>query len=271
MNIENLKQNNITKTKPNTCCCQGLGQTYENLSQIENPKTNKTQTNPETLKKIENYAKTLNISNISYANNINQYYLKNTNTEYTNAIILTIEMDQKILEAGAGNTAQEYNDQLYYKFGNITYQISDYIRNLGYQTLVAHPKEDLIDFSKIGEKAGLGAIGKSGLLISPEHGPKQKISAILVKIENLPIKANHYTWIKEYCTYCRRCVKFCPQNAIKDSKTNTNEKLDSNKCIGCTQGCTECIKTCPFYNKGYNETKEKYEKIKSRKNINKND
>ena len=43
-------------------------------------------------------------------------------------------------------------------------------------------------FSQLGQKAGLGCIGQSGLLISPELGPRQKISAIFVSIANLPIK-----------------------------------------------------------------------------------
>ena len=35
--------------------------------------------------------------------------------------------------------------------------------------------------------------------------------------------------------------------------------------IGCSEGCTECIKACPFYEKGYNKVHEKYKKIKNKK------
>ena len=33
-------------------------------------------------------------------------------------------------------------------------------------------------------------------------------------------------------------------------------------CIGCSEGCTECIQACPFYKKGYDAVFEKYENIK---------
>ncbi|MBX7077209.1 MAG: 4Fe-4S binding protein [Methanobacteriaceae archaeon] len=265
MNINELIQDNISKTpEQGGCCCGGLGKSYPDTSKIENPKTNNDEISAEFLDELEKYVKKLGILHIGYLNDLEKHHLNNPEYDYNNAIVLTIEMDERILEEGAGDIAQEYNDQLYEHFGNLTYQVSDYIRKEGYKTLVAHPYEEIVDFSKLGEAAGLGAIGKSGLLISPEHGPKQKISAILVKIENLPEREYKYQWIRKYCDYCGRCVKFCPQKAIIDFKTMNNISFDSSKCIGCSQGCTECIKTCPFYNKGYIETRKKYDKIISR-------
>ena len=80
-------------------------------------------------------------------------------------------------------------------------------------------------FSQLGEIAGLGCIGQSGLLISPELGPRQKISAIFVSITNLPVRDNNkFSWITDYCDKCGKCIKACPEKAIIEKKHVMVEK-----------------------------------------------
>ncbi|MFH1287509.1 MAG: DUF362 domain-containing protein, partial [bacterium] len=43
---------------------------------------------------------------------------------------------------------------------------------------------------------------------------------------------------KEKCTLCKRCISWCPGNAI--SLTQTNAQIDQAKCIG----CGECLSIC---------------------------
>ncbi len=106
--------------------------------------------------------------------------------QYSNAIVLTMEMDKEIIETPPGIEAQKLNDSAYKKLGDISYKLSDYLRENVYETEVAHPYGGLVKFSQLGQKAGLGWIGQSGLLISPDLGPRQKISAIFVSVVNLP-------------------------------------------------------------------------------------
>ena len=66
----------------------------------------------------------------------------------------------------------------------------------------------------------MGFIGKSGLLITPESGPRQKISAIFASIENLPVKEdNEHAWIPDYCEKCGKCIKACPEKALIETET----------------------------------------------------
>lgn len=62
-------------------------------------------------------------------------------------------MYDKILESEIGAEAEAANNELYENFGNITYFISDYLREKGFETCVAHPREEKINFSKIAERA----------------------------------------------------------------------------------------------------------------------
>jgi epoxyqueuosine reductase QueG len=179
-----------------------------------------------------------------------------------------MEMDKEIIEAKPGPEAQKLNDSAYKKLGNMSYKLSDYFRKQDYSTEVAHPNSGIIKFSQLGEKAGLGWIGQSGLLISPELGPRQKISAIFVSVTNLPTNENNeHSWITDYCEKCGKCIKACPEKALLEKETCYGEKetvFVQDLCIGCNQGCTSCIEKCPFEEKEYTHIKNRFDKMNSK-------
>lgn len=73
----------------------------------------------------------------------------------------------------------------------------------------------------LAEKAGLGGIGFSGLLITPNFGPRVRFASVLTTASLEPDEE-----CKEYlCEDCEKnCVKACPVNAISE------EGVDVKKC-----------------------------------------
>ena len=59
--------------------------------------------------------------------------------------------------------------------------------------------------------AGLGQIGASGALLTPEHGPHQRQIALITNAE-LPGDALYHG--KDLCTHCGNCHAQCPMTAI---------------------------------------------------------
>jgi epoxyqueuosine reductase len=57
--------------------------------------------------------------------------------------------------------------------------------------------------------AGLGWIGKSCLLITPEHGPRVRLATVLT---NAPLRSG--TELPNRCGDCRKCVEVCPVGAF---------------------------------------------------------
>ncbi len=249
--------------EPEDMGCEGIEHTDE--SHISNPDKPKDIAEGEFIKEFEKYAHSLGIKSIGYTLLTPDMMIEDKYIQYPNAIVLTMEMDKKIINATPGAEAKELNDLLYEKFGNLTYKLSDYLRKNGFATGVAHPDSDLVNFSPLAEKAGLGFIGKSGLLITPELGPRLKISAIFVSIANLPVKDdNEHSWIPDYCDKCVKCAISCPENALIQRKTCFGGKemeFIQRLCIGCSQGCTYCIANCPFDKKGYEAVKNKFDKM----------
>ncbi len=256
-----------TKSRENDTGCCGTIE-LPDLSRVENPDNPKFIAADDFMQKFENYAHSLGINSIGYTQMTPDLLIKDKFIQYPFTIVLTVEMGMDIIETAPGTDAQDLNNTAYVKTFILTTKLSDYLRKNGYATEVAHPEGGIVNFSALGQKAGLGYMGKSGLLITPEFGPRVKVSAIFVSIANLPSKEdNKQTWIPEYCDKCNKCIKSCPYEALIEKESCCGGKeveLVKKNCIGCSQGCTYCIEGCPFYLKGYEEVKNKFDKMNAK-------
>ncbi|MDO9044963.1 MAG: reductive dehalogenase domain-containing protein [Methanobacteriaceae archaeon] len=254
------------ETDDSGCGCGDVE--YPDQSQVNNPENAEFLASEDFIKEFESYTKSLGISSIGYTQITSDLLIKDKFIPYPHTIVLTMPMSEDIIATAPGEEAQELNNAAYAKLGEISYKISDYLRKNGYNTQVAHPYEGMVNFSPLAQKAGLGWIGKSGLLMTPELGPRLKISAIFVSIANLPVKSeNKYSWISDYCNRCSNCVKACPEKALLEKETccgNNETELVQKLCIGCSQGCTYCIEDCPFHTKGYEHVKIKFDKMSAK-------
>ncbi len=241
---------------------------YPDTSLIANPAIPKFTADEEFFNEFENYAHSLGFKSIGYTQITPDLLTKDEFMPYTNTIVLTIKMDKEIIETAPGEEAQRLNNLAYEKTGELTYKLSDYLRKNDYGTEIAHPYDSIVKLSALAQKAGIGFIGKNGLLITPELGPRLKISAITVSIANLPIKENNnHSWIADYCEKCGKCIKACPETAIIEKETCCGEKereFMQELCIGCSQGCTYCIEGCPFDQKEYTHIKNRFDKMNSK-------
>ena len=247
-------------------CCGAIE--LPDLSRVENPDKPKFTADDGFLQEFKDYARSLGISSVGYTQMTPDLMIKDKFIQYPFTIVLTVEMGMDIIETAPGTDAQDLNNTAYVKTAILTTKLSDYLRKNGYATEVAHPEGGIVNFSALGQKAGLGYMGKSGLLITPELGPRVKVSAIFVSIANLPVKEdNEHEWIPEYCDKCNKCVKACPYEALIEKETCCGGKeveLIKKNCIGCSQGCTYCIEGCPFYQKGYEHVKNKFDKMNAK-------
>lgn len=248
------------------CGC-GCGGDFPDESLVDNPENPKNTVDSDFFTYLEKFAKSMGVISIGYT----QVKPESINKEellYPNAIVLTLEIGKDIIETPPGPEAQELNEATYEKLGSITYALSDFIRANGFATHVAHPYGNMVGFSQMGQEAGLGHIGQSGLLISPELGPRMKISAIFTTLENSPEKTTEdHSWILDYCEKCGKCIKACPEKALVETESccgGSQIEFIQKRCIGCTQGCTYCIEDCPFDEKGYQHVKNRFDKMNAK-------
>jgi len=101
--------------------------------------------------------------------------------------------------------------------------------------------------------AGLGWVGKSALLITPEHGPRVRWGTVLT---DAPLEAG--TPMDEMCRDCNECVKGCPAYAFTgeafDKPRPRSEIFAAEACHSYLnkreqtghRACGMCVYICPF-------------------------
>lgn len=145
----------------------------------------------------------------------------------------------------------------------IAAEIYTIIRDFGYDTYHVPassprgPDELTSEFShKIAaHQAGHGWIGKSALLITPEHGPRVRWATVLT---NAPVYQEKEP-MEEQCGLCRACMQICPTQAISgtpfDAKDPGAFRFDREACkrgfsdrkkIGLPAICGLCVYICPY-------------------------
>lgn len=264
---ETVESTEKVPEKNSNCSC-GCGGDYPDEYIKNNPDEPKTIADSEFMEKLEDYAHSIGIKSIGYTNITPELINPGQSPLFSNTIVLTMEMDDDLILTDPGTAAKAINDAHYEKLGELTYQIADFLRENGFAAESAHPYGGAVKFSPLGQKAGMGWIGQSGLLITPTSGPRQKISAIFTSIENLPVKKdNEHSWIAEYCKRCGKCIKACPENALIETETCCGGKETmflEERCIGCSQGCTYCIEDCPFDEKEYTDIKNRFDRMNTK-------
>ncbi len=104
-------------------------------------------------------------------------------------------------------------------------------------------------------QAGLGWIGKSCLLVTPEAGPRVRWNSVLTDARLEPTGRP----IEDRCGSCTECVDMCPQNAFTGRSFIEAEpreaRYDARKCeryfesLDAARGrtaCGLCLYACPF-------------------------
>ena len=108
--------------------------------------------------------------------------------------------------------------------------------------------------------AGLGWIGKNGLFISTDYGPRVRLGTILTNLK-LPVRAKAASGS---CGECRKCVESCPALALTgncwqegcnrsyifDAKACSDYMNSTFKHIGRGSVCGICMRVCPHGEKG---------------------
>ncbi len=146
-----------------------------------------------------------------------------------------------------------------------------FLKSRGYRTLAIPPDSDrkkgtfisklysLFNHKMAATSAGLGWIGKNGLLISTDYGPRLSLATVLTDAPIEPDAPMEHS----LCGSCTLCVEYCPSRAITGAEwSRSSPFVELVKLGACrshketkrlTDGkpnCGLCINICPYGRKG---------------------
>jgi reductive dehalogenase len=176
-----------------------------------------------------------------------------------NAIVMAVAMNQKMIEKSpevAAGTAVNFG---YSRMGILAVSMAEFIRALGYQAIPC--MNDTAMSVPLAIDAGLGELGRHGLLITPEFGSNVRLCKVLTDMPLIPDQPIDMG-ITQFCEQCMLCAVHCPADAISKGKRsfdgvcqNNNPgvkkwQVKSSDCLRFWQqngvDCANCIAVCPF-------------------------
>lgn len=231
-----------------------------------NPEIPRTEITAEELKELESLAKKKGAGIIGYTKIPEHLIFMNKAVLSKNAIVLGFEMDKKKIDTAPHIKCQHEVIRTYDDLGIVSNKITSFLRKKGFAAHAGHPLMGAALYPPMAQMAGIAFLGYSGIVISPEYGPRFRLTAVYTSIDNLPMKSeNEHKWVREYCKSCRKCIKECPGGAILDEPiihpSGQITHIENEKCMPYFVndfGCSVCIKVCPFNNVPYSKIKEKF-------------
>jgi epoxyqueuosine reductase len=232
----------------------------------ENPPCTKREITEEFLTQLKEFATSLGVGNIAFVKLPHNLIFQKVGVLYDNAIVLTMEMSKEKLDQAPSQATLNMVFRTYDDLGKAANKVAKFLRIHGYAAQADHPLGGLVLFPPLAQKAGIGWVGRHGLLITPEFGPRVRLAAVYTPIENLPLSnSNEHGWISDYCNTCGICIKKCPARAIlEDTIIHESGQMTYVKQRECFEyfvqyyGCSVCIKVCPF-----SRTMRAYEQLKA--------
>jgi reductive dehalogenase len=173
------------------------------------------------------------------------------------AISIGVEMDYRRMRYAPGWIDNAEVGLGYLNAARVAVALAAYIRELGYPARAHFFINEWVQHVPIAEAAGLGELGRLGILITRKYGPRLRLSTVTT---DLPLAVDSAVDLGavEFCEICGKCAKNCPSQAIPhEDKTVVRGvqkwQLDDRACQRFWvsnperwNDCARCIAVCPW-------------------------
>ena len=231
-------------------------QPIPNFYNNENPHHPKTTISDDFLNEFIDIAIDLGFAGLSYSK-LSDEFRSEWDIDWDNIIILKYAMSEKILKMEPSKEKCRLMDDEFQEVGAKTFALADILRGNGFKADLINPLDDRVSLRAIALQSNDAVITRSNMCLFKE-GLNLGFFMIETSIENLPFKTeNDLEWVRDYCSTCGVCIDRCPEKVF-DEEGKFLRKL----CTAHREGCSVCINFCPFYKRGYDKVKKRYERMK---------
>ncbi len=177
--------------------------------------------------------------------------IKNT---HPYAIAIIVAMDTAMIGHAPKLPMILESTRQYIEAAKIAHILANYIKGLGYDARAHFDGQYEVACVPVALDAGLGELGRLGLLIHPDYGPCVRISVVTTEMKLFESKntAHH---IGDFCRICKKCADNCPTNAIAyaempESRGFKHWHINMENCYTFWKrsgtDCGICLRVCPY-------------------------
>ena len=182
-------------------------------------------------------------------------YGQKVSNDHKYGIALTVEMDYKLTRSAPRAPVVMESARQYLSSGMIATHLALTLRNLGYEASSHIDANYDVICPLVARDAGLGEIGRMGLLMTPRQGPRVRIAVVTTSAPLMADKPAYDNSVIDFCTLCKKCARVCPSSSIphdqrRDHPGGLRWQIDQEKCFTywCSAGtdCARCMAVCPY-------------------------
>lgn len=181
------------------------------------------------------------------------------------AVVMGIEMDFASIRKSPGFAASGAVATAYSNMAETSSKLAKYIRMLGWEALPSG--NDTTQSIPLAIDAGLGELGRNGLLLTPQFGSRLRLCKVYTDLPLVPDQPIDFG-LQRFCETCQACAHACPVQAIPRGErslelTSISNRpgivrwhVDVGRCLqfwvangGSLAGlsdCANCISACPW-------------------------
>ena len=145
------------------------------------------------------------------------------------------------------------------RMGFLAFSLAAYIREMGYPAMAHHFIRIDVNPIPLAVMAGLGELGRNGLLINGRYGPRLHLCVVTT---DLPLVVDHPVdiGVEDVCKRCMKCARTCPSGSIPFGGKEVHNgverwRINVDSCYKLRafhtdkwETCLTCIQSC-CYNK----------------------
>ncbi|MFX1380661.1 MAG: hypothetical protein ACFFA4_16380 [Promethearchaeota archaeon] len=216
-----------------------------------NENNTKTKVSPDFWNKFEKKARELDVDIIGYTPVNENYIFKDLQVYGKNAIILGMEMKWDKIKNAPGAICEIEVFRVYKVLGDVTIELAEYMKEQGYKSEAHHPFGGKLLYGPHAVAANLGIMGRNGLILTPQFGPRQRWSIITTDAEIPEAIKKDLSDLKTFCENCGACVRECKGNSVYETPIEKGNgvitHIDRSKCIQSildNNYCSYCLRIC---------------------------
>ena len=174
--------------------------------------------------------------------------------DHTHAIAVAVPMRHEMVrQAPRAPTVTETGVQ-YLESGKIATVLARTISLMGYDARAHVDGNYRVMCVPVAADAGLGELGRLGLLITPDHGPRVRLAVVTTDLplaQDPPVTFG----VQHFCDSCLKCADCCPSDSVDGGPRQEHNGIvrwqsEQDGCYRfwrrCGTDCAVCVKVCPY-------------------------
>ena len=175
--------------------------------------------------------------------------------EHSWAIAFTVEMDQGVMASAPEAPVVMESARQYLSSGTLAVRLATMMRGFGYPARAHIDGNYRVIAPLVARDAGLGEIGRMGLLMTPRLGPRVRLGVVTTDVPLVADAVGDDPSVLDFCTICRKCADNCPTAAIPKGGPEPlgdarRWRLNAELCFSYWNAvgtdCGRCMTVCPY-------------------------